>query len=116
MLKKSLFFIVLSISELSYNLEIGSSLVDAAQHNDLALVKRIIAKMIDIDEVSDNQTALMMACKNLNFEMVKLLVDNKANIHIKDSFGAHALYYIFWSLGDNISVLEDEKKNQNNNM
>jgi len=60
----------------------------------IELVKYLIKLGFDVNLKSkSNQTALMMACNFKKPEIVKLLIENNADVHNIDSFGFK--YFLF---------------------
>ena len=54
----------------------GTDLITAAQQNDLALAKRILASGVDVNSANDYQaTAILYACGTGNVELVKTLLE-----------------------------------------
>ncbi len=82
------------------------TLIEAVKNNDSVLVKKIITKnkVNDIDERS--MTALHWASGNGNVEMVKILIDNGANVNAQEKSGYTPLHFAAGKgFNDVISVL-----------
>ncbi len=114
-LKKKYIYIFLFI--FCYQSTYGSELFKAAEHNDFSEVKKQIESGYNvdfpmIDENNHRHTALMMACKNLNYKIVKLLIDNGANVRIVDSFGDCALGYTMSNLGKYPSIFGEREEKE----
>lgn len=72
-----------------------ASLLWAARVGSIDIVKRIIAKKVDVNaiDLSYNTTALMAASEGGYTNIVKLLLKHGANINAQDQVGATALTY-----------------------
>lgn len=68
-------------------------LMIAARRNDVELVKHVLSFSIDTNALDkDKNTALIIACKSRScLEVVRLLVENGANVNIKNRFNDDAL-------------------------
>ena len=65
----------------------GAALLDAAQRNDLPGVLRALDAGADVNATTRYEsTALLLAARHVNFEMVKLLVDRGADLDVQDTF------------------------------
>lgn len=97
------------------------SLHEAIEAGDLAEVKRLIAKGADLKETDERTrlTPLGVAAYEGNAEIVKVLLENGANVELADSYYT-PLYYAIWSDdtatikaliagGANVNVLPDKK-------
>ena len=64
-----------------------TALLDAAQRNDLPGVLRALDEGADVNSRTRYQaTALLLAARHVNFEMVQLLVDRGADLNVQDTF------------------------------
>lgn len=80
-------------------------LCDAVIHNDLKEFNELIASGVDVDERDyNNLPALFYACQNGQYEMAKSLIQNGANIEIKDRFGKTPLSMAVFRYNVNNSV------------
>ena len=72
---------------------IQQNFIAAVSDGHLQVVKDLLPEIGDINDVKEDtgDTALIVACKRKHFEIVKLLLDNKADIDGVDSEGNAAL-------------------------
>ncbi len=80
----------------------GDELIAAAQANDLAKVRALLADGVDPNAQSRyGATALFFACDKVNLEMVRALLDRGADPEIKDTFyGTTAIGWVQGSLDE----------------
>ena len=73
-------------------------LCEAVIHNDSVAFEKLLTKGADVNELDyNNLSALFYACQNGQYEMAKSLIQNGANIEIKDRFGKTPLSMaVFW--------------------
>lgn len=93
--------------------KIDSEFISAVQYLDKEKIKSLISQVSDIDiDVSDggesgslkNVTALIFAVQNEDFELVRLFVENGADIDARDSNDASAL---FWAVvKSNVDIID----------
>lgn len=73
----------------------NNALMIAAASGDYALTKQIL-KYSKLNQTNQNgETALLLATKYGHRDLVKLLLDNRANLHTKDSHGLKAIDYAY---------------------
>lgn len=98
---------------LDVNFDGGCLLRLACKHNQLDMAKFLLERRADPNQyyvvdkknrwrqsfnscdIRSNITALMLACKNINYQIVDLLIKNNANINAADSKGRNSFYYLF---------------------
>src|SRR5262245_35356465 len=70
-----------------------TALLDAAQQNDVAGVRRSLEQGANVNaKTRYNSTALIIGATNGNLEMVRLVVERGADLKVQDSFyGMHAV-------------------------
>jgi len=88
--------------------ELKKSLHQAAENGDIELIKKLIAKGVDVNaavKVGSGQqvevTPLINAASGGHTQVVKLLLEHGAEVDATCSFGYTALYYAIWSAGIN---------------
>jgi hypothetical protein len=90
-------------SILNYKNEYGeTALMTAVASNDYEMVNYLIEKNVDVDEKTTSGLTALMIAKEL--EIIKLLVDNGADVSAKDDQGWSPLIYI--SGNNNVEQLE----------
>ena len=68
----------------------GAQIADAAMRNDLAAVKDLIKKKVNVNEAQgDGMTAIHWAAENGNLEIAKALIAAKANQNVKTKIGSY---------------------------
>ena len=72
----------------------------------LAKVDMLVKLGVDVNVVNKNNTPLMSACIFGSEKIVKLLIDNGADVHQKDDIGRDALMIASWLGDNNEKVLE----------
>lgn len=100
-IKIALFAIVLASSVLAENTVKGTSMLANADKNKTKLVIKTIASGIDTNDIRStneyNETPLIVAARNDNFELVKALLDSKVytklDVLARDVDGNSALMY-----------------------
>jgi ankyrin repeat protein len=63
---------------------IDSRLVDAARRGDYDLVSSLLSQGIDIDQMSSDWTALIIASRHGHERVVTLLIERGANLDLQD--------------------------------
>ncbi|XP_045163299.2 E3 ubiquitin-protein ligase mib1-like isoform X1 [Mercenaria mercenaria] len=70
------------------------SVVEAAAKGDIGRVKDIVRRSPDkVNAKHENKTALQLACYEGKMDVIKFLLDNKADVNISDDEGDTALHY-----------------------
>ena len=69
------------------------SLHDAVKEEDINAVRYYINKGVDINELSNSISALMLALMNNNIEIVKILINNGATI-LNETYGGEIITLI----------------------
>ncbi len=77
-------------------------IVNAVSQNDLQRVKALIARRVDINAANDSFTALMLASQNGQVDMVRALLDAKADVNGKPSGGPTPLMLAAMKGNENI--------------
>lgn len=72
------------------NLEEDTALMRAVRRDNIECVSELIAKGADVNAAMSGQTVLMQAADRGDMEIVKLLVENKADLFLKDNKGRTA--------------------------
>ncbi|GAB6023896.1 Ankyrin repeat domain-containing protein 50 [Chamberlinius hualienensis] len=81
-----------------FDINVQAVLHDAAQANDVRLVRVLIGKGIDVDRVDNvGQTALNVASRQGHIEVVRLLLDASTNLDHADSDGWTSLRSAAWA-------------------
>ncbi len=98
---------------LDINFAGGCLLRLACKHNQFEMAKFLLERKADPNQyyvvdkknrwrqsfnscdMRSNITALMLACKNINYQIVDLLIKNNADINAADSKGRNSFYYLF---------------------
>lgn len=81
-------------------------LCEAVIHNDSVAFQRLLTEGADVNELDyNNISALFYACQNGHYEMAKSLIQNGANLEVKDRFGKTPLSMaVFWyKVNNNVS-------------
>jgi ankyrin repeat protein/beta-lactamase regulating signal transducer with metallopeptidase domain len=91
--------------------KVSKSLVEAAMDGDLNEVIRLIANGTNVNAISESYadvkyTPLMAAANRGHADVVKVLLENGAEVNATDFQGWTALYYAFWIFPD-----EDNEEN-----
>lgn len=93
--------------------KVDSEFISSVRHLDKEKIKSLISQVSDIDiDVSDggesgslkNVTALMFAVQNEEFELVRLFVENGADIDARDSNDATALFWAVFK--SNVDIID----------
>lgn len=80
-------FLLLCIPSLVRAADVKDDLLAAAKKGDVAAVKALLAKGVDVNAKSEyGVTALSFAADKGQLEVVKLLIEHKADVNSKDSF------------------------------
>lgn len=66
----------------------------SCEFNYIDIADFLIGLGCDVNQYRDTNTPLMHACKNNNFELVKLLLNNKADINLVSFHGNKAIDYV----------------------
>ena len=82
--------------------ESGMLLIDAIKQDDYKLVRELMElNTVDINlQDEDGNTALIFACKNDNYDIVKLLVDKGADINVQNNNGISPLLAACYNIND----------------
>ncbi len=91
----------------------GMELREAAGKGDTTAVKKLLNENININSSSllNADTALMEATKYGQIEVVKLLLDNKADVNQVNGYNANALFYVA-ALDENGKRFYDSKNTE----
>ena len=65
----------------------------SAENNWPNILSKLFEKRVDVDAVTEGQTALCAACREGHESVVRLLLHNGANPNVQDGFGTTALHY-----------------------
>jgi hypothetical protein len=88
-----LLFVVEVSAQMPRSLTYGNSLIDAADTNNIDILKALIARKQDVNSKGKFQTtALHRAIAKGNYEAAKILLENNANPNLADLGGATALH------------------------
>ena len=64
---------------------LNQQLIEAVLQNKAILVKQLISKGADVETKHNGRTSLHIAAKNNNLSIIKILLDNNANVNAADS-------------------------------
>jgi ankyrin repeat protein len=106
--KKLLVFFLIVIST-GFLYSDNQDFFNAVKNGDYNKVKQILAAGIDVDVTEDTKTALMLAAKEGHQNIVKLLLENGANINKKNKSHNTALHFAVFNKHNNIVKLLIEK-------
>lgn len=93
--------------------EYGNStpLAAAICKGDIEAVKKFIEYGVNVNETSNGMTPLMIAARYNHVEIIKLLLNNGANLKVKDDKGFNAMKYAELSNAtDAIQALREAKE------
>lgn len=80
-----------------------NDIISATKNNDIELVKSLI-KISNVDYKDKNhKSAIFYAVENSNIDILDLLINNGANVYIKDDRGLTIFHYVILS-EDNILI------------
>ena len=75
----------------------SNDIISATKNNDIELVKTLI-KSSNVDYKDKNhKSAIFYAVENSNIEILDLLINNGANVYMKDDIGLTIFYYVVLS-------------------
>ena len=81
----------------------SNDIISATKNNDIELVKTLI-KSSNVDYKDKNhKSAIFYAVENSNIEILDLLINNGANVYMKDDRGLTIFHYVVLS-GDKILI------------
>ncbi len=81
----------------------SNDIISATKNNDIELVKSLI-KSSNVDYKDKNhKSAIFYAVENSNIEILDLLINNGANVYMKDDRGLTIFHYVVLS-GDKILI------------
>lgn len=81
----------------------SNDIISATKNNDIELVKTLI-KSSNVDYKDKNhKSAIFYAVENSNIEILDLLINNGANVYMKDDRGLTIFHYVALS-GDKILI------------
>lgn len=87
----------------------SAALVKAAENNHLDVVKRLLQANANANSLGE-VSALSLACQNRNREMIKVLMDAKADVKLKYKDGHGSLYMLFKNKREYGSLSTEEYK------
>jgi ankyrin repeat protein len=87
LIKSGVLLLTLLISTASARQDQGEEFLAAARKGDIAAVKALLAKGVDVNTKSRyGATALSFACDRENTELVRVLIEHGADVNVQDTF------------------------------